>query len=299
MRKKKLDLQLRGRRTTLKDAPKDASTGTHTLDLDLEAALANGTDLESLSKEHWKQLHERILENLHGRVDYDKDGRLSLSEMVQYAQQRHFQSAQDGAKDILLSVDRNHDNKLSLKEVSEEWDLLLQADYADLLNSTNATDVELAKTEIEKTKELEKKKFETADKDKDGLLNMTEITAMFYPETDPDTMEVYIQDLIDQHDHDGNGKIGLKELDPGNSSHPAGAIDTHHDFHSLDQDGDGHLDMEELKPWTDGTFSWHKLLSKVLNLADHNSDDHVTLDELRKTSEAHKFIEDWGLHKEL
>lgn len=300
-RKKKVDLQLRGRK---KEPPKPGNAG-----ITLQSAKARSEDnvtkqienLDALSREHWKQMQSKILEALHGRVDYNKDGKLALGEMVRFAQERHFNSANDGAKEILFTVDKNHDGKLSLKEVSDEWDLLLQQDYQALLNSSdiNETDKALARTEIDKVKELETRKFEAADKDKDGLLNHTEITSMFFPETDPETMEVYIQDLIDQHDHDKNGKIGLHELAPGNDTHAAGQVDTNHDFHALDEDGDGHLDVEELKPWTDGTFSWHKMLSNVLSLADHDSDKHVTLDELQKSTEVHKLIQEWGLHEEF
>jgi len=185
-------------------------------------------------------------------------------------------------------MDIDRDGKLSLKEFSDAWDLLLGFDFKALLNSSDpnvTNETQLAMAELNRTKELERKKFEAADKDKDGLLNETEITPMIFPETDPDTMEVHIADLIDQHDKNGNGKIDLHEYKAHIGDHfKEPHEETKKDFHALDEDKSGHLDSEELKQWTDGTYSWKKLLSKVLHMLDDDKDDHVTIDELRKAN---------------
>lgn len=275
---------------------------------DTPPAEANATQpKKQLTDEQLKDLHRRVLQSLFERLDSNKDGKMSLSEMIDHVQKKHIQSAQHDAKGILLRMDTNRDDKLSFKEISDEWDLLLDTYSQSVLNSSGTNETGFNATELEKTKQLEKKKFDAADKDKDGLLSDGEITAMFFPETDNDTMEVHIADLIEQHDHDSNGKIDLDEVHRALNHTAEGNPQTKVDFKSLDTDDDDHLSLHELKPWTDGTFSWRKLLGNMISSADEDNDEHITIEEWQKADDAGKIdslsiqsqLREWAMHSEF
>merc|ERR1712064_249980 len=77
------------------------------------------------------------------------------------------------------------------------------------------------------------------------------------------------------------------------------------DFAKLDTSGDGFLTADELRAWESGRFHVEDSLKKLFEIADSDSDMHVTANELiaareevAATDVQYHFIE-WAEHHEL
>merc|ERR1712039_670170 len=77
------------------------------------------------------------------------------------------------------------------------------------------------------------------------------------------------------------------------------------DFKKLDVDGNGQLDLTEFKAWESGRFHTEEAMKKLFDIADRDSDMHVTADELSDAreqiagSDAQYHLMEWAEHHEL
>merc|ERR1719389_877132 len=101
---------------------------------------------------------------------------------------------------ILDEMDLNRDQKLSLEELLK--DVEAQAEGAD----------EEEMKEMAGRKELETKKFKAADGDGDGLLDIKELPALFYPEIHEGVLALTVEATLKSKDKNGDGKLTIKEL---------------------------------------------------------------------------------------
>eukprot|EP00746_Dinoflagellata_sp_MGD_P142708 gnl/MRDRNA2_/MRDRNA2_75643_c0_seq1.p1 gnl/MRDRNA2_/MRDRNA2_75643_c0~~gnl/MRDRNA2_/MRDRNA2_75643_c0_seq1.p1 ORF type:complete len:311 (-),score=89.13 gnl/MRDRNA2_/MRDRNA2_75643_c0_seq1:63-995(-) len=218
--------------------------------------------------------HEQ-LQQLHNSLDLNKDGKMTLNEMVEFARQKHFNTTQRDAAQILEVIDSDSDGKLSLPELLSGLHPNSDPDE-DIDDSFHDGPTFHNETEYQDRIDMETKKFRAADKDNDGLLDIQEVPAVFFPEMSAGTLELEVRDQMLKSDQDGDGLISMKEFE----EYRGVSMDHQNDFEKLDGNKDGQLDLEELKNWSNGTYSWQKMFASLFSTADKDNDGHITMDEL-------------------
>merc|ERR1712003_339569 len=112
---------------------------------------------------------------------------------------------------------------------------------------------------------------------------------------------------LKQKDLDGDAMLTSKEFWEGDAVDGEDlsiSEEEDKDFKSLDTDGNGKLDINELKAWESGRYHTSEAMKKLFDLADKNSDMHVTADELDAAreqiagSDAQYHLMEWAEHNE-
>jgi len=113
---------------------------------------------------------------------------------------------------------------------------------------------------------------------------------------------------MQQKDRNGDGLLDPKEFWEGDSVEGEELTisdEEQTDFRKLDTDESGKLDLEELKHWESGRFHTVEAMTRLFELADRDSDMHVTKDELGAAreqiagSDAQYHLMEWAEHHEL
>lgn len=243
---------------------------------------------ESLSAEQ--------LRAMHSKMDKDGNGRVSLPEVMAHAQELAAAIAAKDMNAILEEVDTNKDGVLSLQEHLN--DIMTQADGGD------AEELK----ELEDRKQVENDKFKAADTDGDGRLTLSELPALFYPETHDGVLSITVAATMKQKDLDKDGRLSPKEFweaDDFGGDDLDLSEEEKADFEKLDQNGDGSLSVEELRAWESGTFHTEEAMKSLFEIADKDSDMHLTADEIAEArelvaaSDAQYHLIEWAEHHEL
>lgn len=243
---------------------------------------------ESLSAEQ--------LRAMHSKMDKDGNGRVSLPEVMAHAQELAAAIAAKDMNAILEEVDTNKDGVLSLQEHLN--DIMTQADGGD------AEELK----ELEDRKQVENDKFKAADTDGDGRLTLSELPALFYPETHDGVLSITVAATMKQKDLDKDGRLSPKEFweaDDFGGDDLDLSEEEKADFEKLDQNGDGSLSVEELRAWESGRFHTEEAMKSLFEIADKDSDMHLTADEIAEArelvaaSDAQYHLIEWAEHHEL
>lgn len=241
-------------------------------------------------------LSDKQLTGLHARFDRDDDGKVSLEELKSYAKSVTKDIAARDVKSILEELDLNKDGKLSLEEHTHDTEQQsMGGDHEEM-------------QEFQQWMNAEAAKFAAADEDGDGMLDLKEMTALFYPETHDGVLGVATEELLRQKDKNQDGVLSSMEFWDAMDDHSDEAAFSEEevmDFNELDRDGDGFLDLEDLRSWESGDFHLQATLKKLLEATDKDRDNHVTLKELLSSreqlsiSDAHYHLIEWAEHAEL
>lgn len=233
----------------------------------------DGTDpAEEFASQEIMHISKKALEKLHGRADANGDGKMSMTEVLDFAERMHHIVAKNEIKEILVAMDANKNGKLTLEEfrASSHHPLSQAAE-----NEVGATD--------DYDAELEAETFKAADSDADGELNEAELPGFFYPETNDAVLDLIVADVLKRRDTDGNGVLSAREfweITDGDVSESA-----QKDFQKFDTDGSGTLSAAEIKHWESGRFHMKESMETLFQVADIDGDGHVTAVELHKAKE--------------
>lgn len=254
-----------------------------------------------------EQVTKEQMEALHGKMDGDSDGRMSLAEVLHFAQQVTHGIAKKNTIEIWTVVDENQDDKVSLQE-------LLDHKFGAEIPEEDAK-VEKTKQDLEddaaiaKEKQLEKDTFKVADTNKDGFLDKEEIVPVFHPEVSPPILQVTSAFAFGRKDKDGDGQLSEDELfekEEGDTHYDEDVKKENHlEFEKLDTDKSGKLSPEEYKKWESGEFHMHDDMNNLFEIADENNDKHITKGELHAAHDmlantmASNRMADWIAHHEL
>jgi len=251
---------------------------------------ASGQDLdeETLTKDQ--------LRTLHGHFDANKDGKVSLQEVLEFSQGVGKSIAQKDVTALLEEIDTSKDGKLHLDE--HLADVRKQAEGGD----------EAEEKELESRLKTEELKFKAADANNDGLLDREEVPSLFYPEIHDGVLAIVVAETMRSKDANGDGKLSQKEfweLTEAEGDEAEISDEENADFSRLDLDQDGALNMDELKSWESGRFHIEEAMKKMFEIADTNADMHLNADELAAaseqlgTSDAQYHLIEWAEHHEL
>jgi len=236
------------------------------------------------------------LRKLHAKFDMDGNGKVSLQEIMGFAQQMSKAIAGKDVVAILEEIDTDKDGKLSLQE-----------HLNDIHNQAEGGD-EAEQKELEQRKLVETNKFKAADVNGDGILGPEEIPAIFYPETHPEVLAVTVQETMRQKDYDGDGVLTAKEFwefRPEDSDQDQVSEEEMKDFETLDKDKSGTLNLDELKAWESGIFHTESAMMKLLEHCDKDGDMQCNIEELENAreliaaSDAQYHLIEWAEHHEL
>lgn len=246
----------------------------------------DGLDVEALTSEQMRKIHSSI--------DEEKDGRISLEEVLAFSTRVRHHIAKKDIVTIMDEMDTNKDGKMGLDELildMDQWDADEVENKEDTLRSI----------------EHETKKFQAADLDKDGFLSVEELPHLFYPDIhDSPVLHLTAEAALKHKDTDGDGMLNLREF-WGEGEHPeVGDItiseEEHQDFQRLDLDKNGAIDIHELKPWESGKFHTEESLKRLIEIADADGDGLLTaaeFDEAKEViagSDAHYHLLEWTEH---
>merc|ERR1712066_1074160 len=106
-------------------------------------------------------------------------------------------------------------------------------------------------------------KFDMADENGDGYLQLNELPAAFFPETHAGSLELSVKSTMKEKDTDADGKLTPKEFWQGDAGDEISQEDID-DFQKMDTNGDGMFDEEELKAWESGRFHTEEAMRKIL-----------------------------------
>jgi len=224
---------------------------------------------------------------LHGKMDIDGDGKLSFEETMTLIKIIEHAQAIKEAGMILESLDTSKDGKLSLEEHLAEFQ-----DVAPV-------DEDMAP---EARKKAEAAKFESADRNKDGLLDKDEF-AVWSPQVHEETFAVWSKHQFQMKDKDSDGKLSVAEMwnaggRPDNKIHE----EEIEDFKKMESNGDGHLDMHEFKDYKSGVFNSKTTVQSMFEVADADKDGFLTADEMVNSnkqlfeSDAQFHLREWATH---
>jgi len=223
-------------------------------------------DNEDDGYEPEQQTTPEQLKKLHAYFDNDADGQVSMSEIWNFSKVTQKSIAAKEAAEEMPEMDGDKDGKLSLGEI-------LKSHYGE------AGDEEV----LHKFKARDGEKFKAADTNNDGFLDLSEFSSFSYPMLNDDVLQTVARHTLQDQDEDKDGFLTVDEFsleETGETSEEY--LET---FKKLDTDGSGKLDEQELLPWESGHFHKKQDMENFMQLADTNSDQHVTWEELNAVQE--------------
>lgn len=235
------------------------------------------------------------MRSLHARIDSDKDGSVSLQEMLQLS--GRLEEQKDPAHLSINELDTSKDGKLSMEEVLQD-----NADVNDFFGSSSYGEPREAELHLKKLV------FNIADKDTDGILTEGELDVFFSPSS---VHKALTETSMTQRDKDVNQRLSILEFftEPGSAYHVESeeelGKEDFESFRELDRDASGDLDLEELLVWESGQHSTKADLRQMVTDADVDQSGHVSLEEFLaardqiKGTNAMFHLLEWHAHEEL
>jgi len=244
------------------------------------------------------------LKELFKALDMNKDKKVSLQEVVQYTRGKQIDFAKTTMKAILNASDENQDGRLSIKEALKY----------DVQHTNSSTADELKQLDIRN--EAEKKRFELADADGNGVLTVDEMHLFMTPGASEAVLKSSVETTMLLRDKDGDGKLSivefwseqlrtdatttqgndnpdefdadlddpsLKPKEPDDVTEEEMSDKQRRDFKRLDKNGDKLLDADEVAAWERGTFYLEKDMERMFEVCDRDESGHILLREFLAT----------------
>lgn len=253
----------------------------HNADYDHDAFLGeeDAKTFDSLTPEESMDRLGKIVD----RIDKNKDGFVVLDELkkhIEHQQKRY----------IFEDVDRqwkahnlNGDDSLTWQEYNETTYSSLSEDELVQLEENERMD-------FRKMIRRDKKRWNYADQDRNGHLNIDEFTSFLHPEESPHMRSIVIEETLEDIDRDGDGLVSLEEYigdmfkpESPNEPEPAWVAQEREQFGLYrDRNKDGKMDQAEIGEWILPTEYDHAEAEAkhLMYEADTNKDDKLTKKEI-------------------
>ncbi|XP_075888785.1 reticulocalbin-3 isoform X2 [Nelusetta ayraudi] len=198
---------------------------------------------DQLSPEESKAKLAKIVE----RIDTDKDGFVSHSELHYWIKHRQRRYIQENVDKHWKDYDKNQDGQIS-------WEEYKNTTYG-YYHGEEFDDVE-DKATYRSMLLRDERRFKTADRDSDGIATREEFTAFLHPEEFDHMKSVVVQETVEDIDKDGDGKVNLNEYigdmftpEEGESEPDWVQTERTHFSEFRDSNKDGYLDAAEVAHW--------------------------------------------------
>ncbi|CAL1283651.1 unnamed protein product [Larinioides sclopetarius] len=227
---------------------------------------------DELSPEESKERLGKIVD----KIDKDKDGFVSQDELknwIEYTQKKY----------ILDDVDRQWETHNEAKKDTLDWEIYKKVTYKDQ-SQDDDPDIKTYKEMMQR----DKRRWMTADKNKDEQLSKEEFADFLHPEEAPHMQDIVIIETIEDIDKDGDGKISLQEYigdmySGGEEDEPEWVKNERDQFKTYrDKNNDGYMDKDEVKEWilpSDYNHSEAESLH-LIHEADDNKDSKLSKEEI-------------------
>jgi len=247
---------------------------THNAEYDHEAFLGQqqAQEWEKLPVDEVKQK----LRTLYPKIDVNKDKKISLSELYEWIEQHMRKHVLRGADAKMQDLDTNQDGKVSWEEYKE---VEFHPSIGEGLDPKTLN-------ELKEIESRDKKKFDFADTDNDGLLSREELTLFLHPEESKRMTSFLVQENLDVFDKNKDGKVSLQEyLGEGTGTMDKMTIEslTRSFNKELDSNGDGFLDLKEIHDWILPGYDEDPIQSEanhLMKLGDDDKDNFLSEEEL-------------------
>ncbi|XP_028310849.1 reticulocalbin-3 [Gouania willdenowi] len=231
---------------------------------------------DQLSPEESKERLAKIVD----RIDLDKDGFVSHSELHYWIKHRQRRYIEENVNKHWKDYDKNGDDKISWEEYKNTtYGFYLGEDFDDVDNKA-AYKTMLARDE---------RRFKTADRDGDRIATRNEFTAFLHPEEFDYMRDVVVQETMEDIDKDGDGKVNLNEYigdmftpEDGESEPDWVQSEKKHFSEFRDTNKDGFLDAGEVAHWVlPGEVDHADNEAKhLIHETDTNKDEKITKKEI-------------------
>ncbi|XP_062388192.1 reticulocalbin-3 isoform X2 [Sardina pilchardus] len=198
---------------------------------------------DQLSPEESKVRLGKIVE----RIDTDKDGLVSHSELHYWIKHRQRKYIEENVDKHWKEYDQNKDGKIA-------WEEYKNTTYGYYLNDEfeDVADKASYKTMLKR----DERRFRAADRDGDLIATREEFTAFIHPEDYDHMKDVIVQETLEDIDTNGDGKINMHEYigdmytpETGESEPDWVQTEKKHFIEFRDTNKDGLLDAVEVANW--------------------------------------------------
>ncbi|KAM9392361.1 reticulocalbin-3 [Pholidichthys leucotaenia] len=227
------------------DLSDHAHDDAHSFQYDHEAFLGKeeAKTFDQLTPEESKDRLAKIVD----RIDTDKDGYVTHSELHYWIKHRQRRYIEDNVNKHWKDYDQNKDDKISWEEYKNTtYGYYLDEEFDDIDNK------DMYKSMLTR----DENRFKAADRDGDGIATREEFTAFLHPEEFDHMRDVVVQETMDDIDKNRNGKIEVEEyigdmFTPENGeSEPDWVQSERKQFSEFrDTNKDGYLDAGEVAHW--------------------------------------------------
>lgn len=198
---------------------------------------------DQLSPEESKARLSKIVD----RIDTDKDGLVSHSELHYWIKHRQRRYIEENVDKHWKEYDQNKDGKIG-------WEEYKNATYGYYLDE-EFDDVD-DKASYKNMLRRDERRFKAADRDGDLIATRQEFTAFLHPEDYDHMRDIIVQETVEDIDKNGDGKVSLEEYigdmftpEDGESEPDWVQTEKKHFTEFRDMNKDGVLDASEVAQW--------------------------------------------------
>lgn len=229
------------------------------------------------------------LQELHKKMDANSNGKVSLSEVTDFAHQMRRAVAKLELDDVMKEKDKNKDNKLDFQEFLEDPGKHSEDRQAEM------------QTE-----------FRELDVDGDKFLDHDELASLYHHHANEKVEHTLSKVAFADKDTNKDGKISLAEFyvhlqqEGEDDDKEAISADDKDVFNKLDMDSSGSLTLNELTAWETGAYQAEDAVRKLFKLADKDKDSSITFAELDNAKQelsddtdydAQMYLHQWADHQ--
>jgi Ca2+-binding EF-hand superfamily protein len=215
---------------------------------------------------HFDALTSEQARGLHGKIDADGNGKVSLMEAIDYAHKMRRAMAQLELDEIVNGQDTDKDGKLTLEEFMGD------------------------PSEVSESRQQEiTKEFKSLYINADGFVDPNELTSLYHHHVNDEVEHKLTAVALKDKDQNKDSTVSLTEFYAHlqMEGEPEEEIEEEDKavFEQLDTDKSGTLSLAELKAWESGSWQAQEAVRKLFEHADKDHDGHITLDELDSARE--------------
>jgi len=240
------------------------------------------------------------LEEILPKMDKNGDGKLSFDEMLEYTRAQRKVTYSPAMAE---GWDKNGDGVLSKLE-------MLEGKLG--LGKPSNVKTDQVRQLLDRQRQVETKKFDASDKNKDGVLDKEELKLFMDPALDEDVQNSELKSLLSFRDEHKDGKLELWEW-----MSPAPRImDIQYDVHDKekeifkihDKNKDDFLDFDELREFSYGETKLLHELKSLIEAVDKDRDGHIATNEilheendrnLNRTITLNHAVDEWAFHDHM
>ncbi|CAH1960034.1 unnamed protein product [Acanthoscelides obtectus] len=247
-----------------------SESGEHHSEFDHEAILGSHKEAEEYDNLPPEEAKKR-LKILLVKMDLNRDGNIDRRELKAWILRSFKMLSEEEARERLEDADEDNDGRITWKEYL--------SDNYGIESDENTLDISEENEHLQLIED-DKRMWQAADKNRDGLLDSTEWIAFSHPEEHPDMLPVILEQTLREKDKDGDGVISFQVVlieyvgDRGTELSKESLLEMKTKFdETLDKNKDGKLEGAEILSWVVPSNE-EIAQEEVDHLFAHSDDDH-------------------------